>query len=137
MAIDAGVLRDTLEITLATDDTFPARFYELLFASHPSVRTLFHRNSTGAQYKMFAQKLVAIVDHIEDAGWLARELGKLAEVHRAYGVTDEMYPWVGEALVATLREACGDEWSDAAESSWREAYDALQAAILGAPRNEA
>ena len=133
MPIDPRLLRETLEITLALDDTFPARFYELLFASHPSVKALFRRNSVGAQHKMFAQKLVAIVDHIEDPGWLKRELGTLAEVHRSFGVTEEMYPWVGEALVTTLREACGEEWSDAAESSWRAAYAALQAAILATP----
>jgi hemoglobin-like flavoprotein len=130
MGIDARILRDTLEATLALDDTFPARFYELLYAEHPSVRALFRRNSMGAQHKMFAQKLVAIVDHIEDPSWLERELGKLAEVHRSYGVTEEMYPWVGDALVTTLREACGDEWSEAAEESWRAAYAALKDAIL-------
>lgn len=133
MSIDPDVLRETLETTLARDDTFPARFYERLFADHPSVRALFRRNSPGAQRKMFAQKLVAIVDHIEDPAWIEREVGALADVHRSYGVTDEMYPWVGEALVSTLREACGDAWSDAAESSWRAAYAALQDAILGAP----
>jgi hemoglobin-like flavoprotein len=133
MGIDARVLRDTLEATLARDDTFPARFYELLFAAHPSVRALFRRNSVGAQHKMFAQKLAAIVDHIEDSTWLHRELTKLAEIHRSFGVTEQMYPWVGDALVQTLQEACGEEWTDAAEASWRAAYGALQSAILAVP----
>ena len=125
------LLRDTLELTLARDDTFPRRFYELLFTAHPEARPLFHRSSPGAQNKMFAQKLTAIVDHIDDPDWLGRELATLARKHVEYGVTAEMYPWVGEALVETLREACADMWTDEIERAWRDAYASLMAAILG------
>ncbi len=128
---EAFLLRETLELTLAHDDTFPQRFYDRLFAAHPEVRPLFHRSSTGALHKMFAQKLTAIVDHIDDPAWLERELGRLAANHAGYGVTADMYPWVGEALIATLREACGPAWSDAAERAWVNAYAALSRAIVG------
>jgi hemoglobin-like flavoprotein len=125
------ILRETLELTLARDDTFPTRFYELLFAAHPEVRALFHRSSPGAQNKMFAQKLVAIVDHIDDPAWLGRELSRLATNHIDYGVKPEMYPWVGEALIATLAEACGPAWTPEAEQAWTAAYSSLVKAILG------
>ena len=128
---DTRILRDTLELTLARDDTFPTRFYERLFDAHPEVRALFHRSTPGAQNKLFAQKLVSLVDHLDDPAWLDRELSKLAASHERYGVTREMYPWVGEALVATVREACEDAWSEAAESAWTDAYDSLMRAILG------
>lgn len=127
-----SLLRETLELTLARDDTFPARFYDRLFAAHPEARPLFHRSSPGAQNKMFAQKLAAIVDHIDDPAWLDRELATLAANHVGYGVTPAMYPWVGEALIATLREACGDAWSEAAERAWTAAYASLVDAILEA-----
>jgi hemoglobin-like flavoprotein len=129
---DVQLLRDTLELTLAKDDTFPTRFYERLFDAHPEVRALFHRSTPGAQNKLFAQKLVALVDHVDDPAWLGRELGTLARNHASYGVTAAMYPWVGEALVATLREACGEAWSDEAERAWTQAYGSLVTAILGA-----
>lgn len=127
-----AILRETLEITLARDDSFPTRFYERLFTAHPEVRPLFHRNSTGAMNKMFAQKLAAIVDRFDDPAWLGRELALLAKSHAHYGVTTEMYPWVGEALIATLREACGPTWTDDAERAWMTAYDALVREIVGA-----
>lgn len=126
------VLRDTLELTLAKDDTFPQRFYDELFAAHPEVRPLFHRSSVGAQNKMFAQKLTAIVDHIDDPAWLSRELSTLAEKHVGYGVKPEMYAWVGTALISTLRQACGEAWTPEAEREWTDAYAALTRAILGA-----
>ncbi len=128
---DIALLRETLELTLALDDTFPVRFYQRLFAAHPEVRPLFHRNSPGAQNKMFAQKLTAVIDHLDDPDWLARELPSLAANHVRYGVTPAMYPWVGEALIATLREACGERWTPEAEREWTEAYASLVAAILG------
>lgn len=128
---DAALLRRTLEITLARDDSFPKRFYDRLFISHPEVIPLFHRNSPGAQRKMFAQKLTMIVDHVEDSAWLARELRAVAESHVRYGVRPEMYGWVGEALIETLRDACAEEWSDAAERAWRTAYARITEEILG------
>ena len=95
------------------------------------MRRLFHRHSTGAPNKMFAQKLTAVVDHFEDPSWLAGELAQLAANHVAYGVTAEMYPWVGEALIVTLREACADRWTPEAERAWTDAYASLVRAIHG------
>ena len=126
------ILRDTLEITLAKDDSFPQRFYNILFSAHPQLRPMFHRSSPAAQNKMFAQKLAAIVDHVDDPAWLDRELVLLASKHAGYGVTREMYAWVGEALIETLRAACGDTWTDEAESAWRTAYGSIAAKILAA-----
>jgi hemoglobin-like flavoprotein len=130
VTVDVGILRDTLEHTLAADDTFPKRFYDVLFSRHPEVIPMFHRNSPGAQRKMFAQKVTMIVDHFEDPDWLARELGEVARSHQRYGVKPEMYAWVGQALIDTVREACGDHWSEAAERAWREAYQSIVASIL-------
>ncbi|MGE5185917.1 MAG: globin domain-containing protein [Acidobacteriota bacterium] len=129
---DAALLRETLEITLAGDDTFPRRFYERLFAAHPEVRPMFHRSTPGALHKMFAQKLISIVDHLDDPAWLARELPRQAASHAGYGVTAEMYPWVGDAVIATVREACGEAWSDEAERAWTDAYASLMRAIIAA-----
>lgn len=127
---NATILRETLEIVLARDDTFPRRFYEILFEQHPELKALFHRSTVGAQNKMFARKLVALVDHIDDPSWLGRELSTLAASHVSYGVTEEMYPWVGEVLIATLREGCGAAWSDEAERAWGETYATLTRSIL-------
>ena len=97
----------------------------------PKCSALFHRSTPGAQNKMFAQKLTALVDHLDDPSWLGRELSTLAANHVTYGVTAEMYPWVGEALIATLREACGEAWIAEAERAWTDAYASLVTAILG------
>jgi len=134
MTIDARLLASTLEHVLASDDAFPQRFYTLLFERHPEVRAMFHRNSVGAQNKMFAQKLAAIVDHVEDADYIAREVVAIAVSHAGYGVRGEMYAWVGEALIDTLREGCGELFTPEAETSWREAYSGIETSILEATK---
>ena len=78
-----SILRDTLELTLANDDSFPTRFYTRLFEAHPELRSLFHRSSPGAQNKMFAQKLTAIVDHIDDLPLVTRMDGQEVVAVRA------------------------------------------------------
>ena len=128
----AALLRESLEETLAADDTFPSRFYELLFERHPEVRSMFQRHSTGAQHKMFAQKLTALVDHVDDPGYLARELENLGRAHAGYHVTAVMYPWVGEALLETLAEACGERFTPAHRAAWEATYASLTEAILAA-----
>ena len=80
--MNVQILRDTLELTLARDDTFPTKFYLRLFSAHPQTQLLFHRSSPGAQNKMFAQKLAMIVDHLDDPTWLERELHDLAANHK-------------------------------------------------------
>ncbi len=124
------LLRESLELTLSKDDTFPARFYDVLFERHPEVRAMFHRSTPGAQRKMFAQKLMSIIDAFEEPAKLAREAAAVGGSHENYGVTPEMYAWVGEALIQTLAEACGDAWTVEAERARREAYAKLADAVL-------
>ncbi|MBC7171703.1 MAG: flavoprotein [Polyangiaceae bacterium] len=132
MTTELRLLRDSLELALSVDDRFPARFYELLFERHPELEVLFVRNSRGAQVRSFGKKLVAIVDHLDDPEWTQRTLESLAAGHVGYGVTAPMYDHVGDALIDTLREGCGDAFSPEVERAWREAYARISAAMLAA-----
>jgi hemoglobin-like flavoprotein len=49
----------------------------------------------------------------------------LGAKHVDYGVTDEMYDWVGASLLATLAEACDQDWSPEIADSWASAYGAI------------
>ena len=73
---------------------------------------------------------VTIVDHVEDPTFLGREISEIATSHQGYGVTDEMYAWVGDALIDSLREGCGPLFTAEAEASWRAAYGAIAKTIL-------
>ncbi len=108
---DADVLRELLEEVLANDADFPAKFYARLFATHPEVRPLFFRSSPDAQQKMFAQKLMLLVDVLDQPERLRKELAGVKASHETYGVTREMYAWVGDALVSAVTDALGERLS--------------------------
>ena len=73
---------------------------------------------------MLQYAIVALVDHVHDASWLTETLHGLGATHKGYGVTDEMYGWVGEFLIATLKEVAGDAWTAEIETAWVDAYGA-------------
>jgi hemoglobin-like flavoprotein len=74
---------------------------------------------------MLTEALVAVLDHLEDAPWLESELQSLGAKHLDYGVTPEMYGWVGDALLRTLAEAAGSAWTPELQAAWAEAYGAI------------
>jgi len=74
---------------------------------------------------MLAGAIAAVLDHLEDAPWLVQTLGALGAKHVGYGVTREMYDWVGASLLATLGEVAGSAWTPELNTAWAEAYGAI------------
>jgi len=116
------LLRASFERVVEHHPDITHHFYEILFERYPQVRALFGRNSREAQEQMLTRALVAVVDHLEDASWLVETLTALGAKHVDYGVTDEMYDWVGESLLAALARAEGLHWTPEVEASWTAAY---------------
>jgi hemoglobin-like flavoprotein len=83
---------------------------------------------------MLAEALVAVMDHLEDAPWLEQNLKALGAKHNDYGVTEEMYAWVGDALLTTLAAAAGSEWSAKHNAAWAEAYGAISSLMKAGAR---
>lgn len=125
MALNVELLRASFEVVVAREPALTHRFYDVLFERYPQARPLFSRNSRDQQEKMLTEALVAVLDHLEDAPWLEHQLGAMGRKHVEYGVTDDMYPWVGDALLRTLALVAGDAWTPALEAAWSEAYGAI------------
>jgi len=130
MALNVALLRDSFELVANTNPAFVRRFYEILFERYPAARPLFPHSALGRQAEMLTSALVAVVDHLEDAPWLRDTLGALGEKHVGYGVTREMYDWVGAALLATLAEVAGPAWTPELAAAWGEAYAAIVSLML-------
>ena len=119
------LLEESFELALLRDPDFPQLFYEILFRDYPATRPLFRRNSPNAQRLMLSKALMAAVDHLGDDAWLERELEPLGRGHLVYGVTPEMYDWVGRSLIAAIAEVCDEAWTPAHEQAWAMAYARL------------
>lgn len=125
MALNVTLLRQSFEMVLDRAPDLTRRFYDRLFARHPETRALFSRQTRDRQERMLAEALVAVMDHLDDAPWLAENLRALGAKHASYGVTDEMYGFVGEALLGTLADVTGDAWTDAHHRAWLDAFEAI------------
>jgi hemoglobin-like flavoprotein len=133
--MDIALLRNSFEFVIERQPDLVTCFYEILFDRYPAARALF-RGPTRTQEQMLTAALVAVLDHLEDAAWLSRTLGALGARHVHYGVTDEMYDWVGECLLAAMAEAAGDAWSDVLTAEWTAAYGAIAGTMkAGAARD--
>ncbi|HVK76641.1 MAG TPA: globin domain-containing protein [Kofleriaceae bacterium] len=125
MTLDPTILRTSFALVVERKPDLTVRFYEILLARYPALAPMFARTPRAAQAEMLAQALGAVLDHLEDASWLAATLGALGRRHVGYGVTDEMYDHVGDALLATLAEVAGDDWTPAVAEQWTLAYGAI------------
>lgn len=130
MSLNAALLSSSLELVASRQPEITPRFYEILFERYPSVRPLFHRNETREQARMLQEAIVAVVEHADEPDWLVETLHGMGHKHVDYGVTAEMYPWVGECLIATLAEIAADDWSDEIETAWVDAYGAITSLML-------
>ena len=125
--LDVELLRASFDLVVTREPELTHRFYEILFERHPQVKPLFRPARRKEQERMLAEALGAVVDHLEDAAWLSGTLEALGQKHVDYGVRDEMYAWVGEALLCTLAEIAGKQWSPQLERAWAGAYEAIAA----------
>jgi hemoglobin-like flavoprotein len=125
MTLDPTVLRSSFDLVLSAAPDLTHRFYDNLFSMFPQAEPLFSPSRRPRQEQMLAEALTAVLDHLEDAPWLTSTLQGLGAKHVGYGVSDEMYGWVGAALLKTLAEAAGPAWTAEVERNWTEAYGAI------------
>ena len=99
-------------------------FYDRLFEIAPHVRPLFKRD-IGEQGKMLMGMIGMVVARLDDLGALVPAVERLGARHAAYGVRDEYYAPVGEALLWTLEQGLGDDFTPATKAAWATAYGIL------------
>lgn len=125
MSLNVELLRSSFELVVERSPHLTHRFYEILFERYPETQSMFAPSRRQAQESMLTSALVAVMDHLEDAPWLQNTLQALGAKHVAYGVTNEMYDWVGASLLAALAEACEKEWTNEVEQAWVTAFGAI------------
>lgn len=67
-----------------------------------------------------------------DIELLTEILLKLGQKHVRYGVQPEMFPLMGDALVETLSECLGEEFTKETKDAWKETYVEISSDMLKA-----
>jgi len=137
MSLNVPALRSSFELVVEREPQLTHRFYDILFQRYPQAKPLFRNNPRQEQEKMLTDVLVKLMDHLEDAPWLVRELGALGGKHVDYGVTEEMYGWVGASLLEALEQVAADAWTPEIAAAWTEAFQAIAALMQAGARQHA
>lgn len=101
-----------------------ALFYGRLFELDPALRHLF-RGDMAEQGRKLMQTLSMVVRGLDRLDELLPAVEALGRRHGAYGVRDEHYETVKQALLWTLERGMGDGFTPAVRRAWAEAYDLL------------
>ena len=106
-------------------------FYSKLFNDTPALRKMFPKNMD-EQYKKLMDMLsivVARLDHLYD---LSEDISAMARRHVHYGVRPAHYKLVGKALLWTLQQGLGPDWTDEVKEAWIKCYTTLSEKMISA-----
>lgn len=99
-------------------------FYGRLFELDPSLKPLFKGDMTEQGAKLMKMIGVA-VNGLNDLEAIVPAVQQLGVRHVAYGVKDEHYDTVGAALLWTLGQGLGEDFTPEVEAAWAEVYGLL------------
>jgi methyl-accepting chemotaxis protein len=111
-----------------------ALFYQNLFAADPALKSLFRGDMTEQGHKLM-QMLNAAVSKLDDLEALVPVLQSLARRHVTYGVKEAHYQTVGAALLQTLEQGLGDDFTPPVRAAWAEVYGLVAAVMTQAAQN--
>ena len=105
-------------------ETAAELFYHRLFELDGNLRHLFH-----SDIKQQGQRLMHMVGtavhHLDDLDTLVPVARKLGARHKIYGVEPSHYHSVGEALLWTLEQGLGDDFTPEVADAWATTYGLL------------
>ncbi len=106
-------------------------FYARLFEIAPDVRPLFPDDMSGQKGKLMGM-LGTAVTNLHQVETIIPTVQELGRKHVGYGVKDQHYKPVGEALVYTLEQGLGDDFTPEVKEAWIETYMTLQGVMTAA-----
>lgn len=99
-------------------------FYDRLFKVNPELRPLF-KGELDEQGEKLMRMIGKAVDALDDLEPLDRVIKMMGARHWGYGVQDEDYEKLGEALFWTLEQGLGDEFTRETRAAWVSVYGDL------------
>ena len=99
------------------------RFYDTLFEVCPGTETLF-QGSLQTQYEKLLEMIMLVTHSLENLGKLVVAVEELGAAHAGFGVHEEHYAYVGDALLDALSRNVAD-WSAADHDAWATLYGYL------------
>lgn len=106
-------------------------FYGRLFEIAPEVRSMFPDDMREQKIKLMTM-LGTAVSNLHRLDTILPAVKDLGQRHTGYGVTAAHYAPVGAALLWTLEQGLGADFTPEVEAAWTETYTALAGAMMSA-----
>jgi hemoglobin-like flavoprotein len=112
-------------------DTAADLFYSRLFEIAPEIRPMFP-NDLAEQKKKLMSMLGTVVAGLSRLDMMIPAIQMLGRRHAEYGVTAAHYAPVGAALIWTLEQGLGEEFTDNVRDAWVAAFTTLATTMVTA-----
>jgi hemoglobin-like flavoprotein len=131
------LVRSSWALVAPIQDEAARLFYDRLFEIDPSTRPLFASTDMTEQGKKLMQMINVAVASLERLDAIRSAVKDLGRRHEGYGVREEHYESVGAALLWTLGQGLGEEFTLEVEEAWAETYETLTAIMKDGAAAEA
>jgi hemoglobin-like flavoprotein len=121
---DIKLVQESLPLIRENFAPASASFYNNLFSLRPDMRELF-RDDLEGQGMRFLKAMGTIAELLDDPDALDAGFSQLAMSHAQLGVRAKHFEPMGSALMVTLGEALGSDFTDELQKAWRAAFDAV------------
>jgi len=122
---EKALVKQTWKKLTPMADAAARLFYDRLFEIDETTRPLFKTTDLAVQRKKLIQALAMVVQGLDHLEALVPTLASLGRSHVQYGVTDGHYQSVGAALLWTLEQGLGPDWTPKTKAAWTTAYTLL------------
>ena len=124
------LVRDSFAKVAASAPAAAALFYERLFVLDPSLRPLFKGDMSEQARKLMSMIGTAVANlHRLDA--IVPAVQDLGRRHAEYGVKSSHYQTVAAALLWTLEQGLGADFTMDTRQAWIECFTTLAARVAG------
>ena len=127
-----ALVRDSFRSVASIAGPAAVLFYGRLMDTDPTTRPLFTRTDMASQGAKLMQALGMVVAALDRPEALLPKAREMAMRHVDYGVRREHYASVGAALLWTLEQGLGEDFTPAVHDAWAEAYAILADAMMDA-----
>lgn len=123
-----ALVQDSWEKVVPIQETAAELFYGRLFEVAPEVKPLFKGDMKNQGKKLMAMLNTAVesLNNLEDIVPVVQESGRK---HLGYGVKDEHYKAVAEALIWTLGKGLGEVFTNDVKQAWIAVYTLLSSTM--------
>lgn len=118
------LIKDSWAKVVSISEQAAELFYGRLFEVHPEVQPYF-KGDMKEQGRKLMVMIGSAVNSLENLGPMIPLIRESGKRHAGYGVKDEDYDKVADALIWTLEKSLGDDFTREVKNAWVTTYTSL------------